>query len=726
MIIIEVKNNLVKLCYEEDLTLSGFILIKDAEKNYIAQILHLEATRAGKIAVAKLLFIYNNGIFAYDGSIPSLKSEIETFSQEAFSKFFEPQNPIILGKYLNSKSNFAVDADILKESPIILSEKFYVTKALLNNLAIQLQARKEKIIVFDTTGIFKNNKITVSKDFKLPLNNNFIDWIYKNEFSDVTDESKAIIRSVFDELSEYSKTVDFIPFNTFKSVIDAEFVRTRMFQLVILKNKIKQLGEAGIFAQEAPEYDILKTKLETLNTIVIDLSKTKSSLRFEIIKYIYSILKTTNSNYYAFTPLDNEISEKMFINDIYEAENIHTTIICDYNYEHLDELKKHSKNMIMFTPLKQQKDYGGYNVLLQKLAEDEFIAYGKMTKFVPIICRMSQISASDIFIPQTENKTNSAITVFDSSTANIPKEDIKELSDVIETETNLTNENNITEKINEIEEENIENVISTNVNNSTDIDDIIEDTTLTSKNTEESIYTNTEIENTDIKEDDFDENNITENDTNMTLEIQPDNLINADESTITGNIDTNSHDSLKKALEQVPELNEDEELSDDDLDMIESLSKPDNEIEAISPDMQNKNSQVENTQTQNDEIIKTEEANIANETYENSSEENNTNTFEDTVEEQDIQTISPPEIEETLQTRANTTPVVPEYKAEFPNEDRVNSDPIEQGDRVIHEEFGEGVVEKMINYGDKVLCSINFASVGRRLLNPDISEMRKI
>ena len=44
----------------------------------------------------------------------------------------------------------------------------------------------------------------------------------------------------------------------------------------------------------------------------------------------------------------------------------------------------------------------------------------------------------------------------------------------------------------------------------------------------------------------------------------------------------------------------------------------------------------------------------------------------------------------------------------------------------MHDEFGEGVVEKLINYGDKVLCSINFASVGRRLLNPEISEMRKI
>ena len=71
-------------------------------------------------------------------------------------------------------------------------------------------------------------------------------------------------------------------------------------------------------------------------------------------------------------------------------------------------------------------------------------------------------------------------------------------------------------------------------------------------------------------------------------------------------------------------------------------------------------------------------------------------------------------------------PTVPVYSADIPDEDRVNRVKFQQGDRVLHEEFGEGVVEKMIAYGDKELCSINFGSVGRRLLNPEITEMRKI
>ena len=41
MNIIEIKNNLVKLSYNEDITLSSFIKISDVYNSYIAQILHL-------------------------------------------------------------------------------------------------------------------------------------------------------------------------------------------------------------------------------------------------------------------------------------------------------------------------------------------------------------------------------------------------------------------------------------------------------------------------------------------------------------------------------------------------------------------------------------------------------------------------------------------------------------------------------------------------------------
>ena len=70
--------------------------------------------------------------------------------------------------------------------------------------------------------------------------------------------------------------------------------------------------------------------------------------------------------------------------------------------------------------------------------------------------------------------------------------------------------------------------------------------------------------------------------------------------------------------------------------------------------------------------------------------------------------------------------MVPVYGADIPSEDIVESDPIDQGDNVHHAKYGNGVVEKMIKYGSKTLYSINFENVGRRLLDPTLTEIKKV
>lgn len=70
------------------------------------------------------------------------------------------------------------------------------------------------------------------------------------------------------------------------------------------------------------------------------------------------------------------------------------------------------------------------------------------------------------------------------------------------------------------------------------------------------------------------------------------------------------------------------------------------------------------------------------------------------------------------------TPVVPVYPAE--QEPTEESGDFQQGDSVTHPRYGRGVVEKIIKYGNKTLCSISFENVGRRLLDPTISELKKL
>ena len=69
-------------------------------------------------------------------------------------------------------------------------------------------------------------------------------------------------------------------------------------------------------------------------------------------------------------------------------------------------------------------------------------------------------------------------------------------------------------------------------------------------------------------------------------------------------------------------------------------------------------------------------------------------------------------------------PVVPVYPTEEQN-DETEID-YKQGDRVTHHRYGRGVVEKIIKYGNKTLCSISFENVGRRLLDPTITDLKKL
>ncbi len=55
-----------------------------------------------------------------------------------------------------------------------------------------------------------------------------------------------------------------------------------------------------------------------------------------------------------------------------------------------------------------------------------------------------------------------------------------------------------------------------------------------------------------------------------------------------------------------------------------------------------------------------------------------------------------------------------------------NSQNFDEGNRVFHAKYGEGTIEKIIVYGNKRLCSIQFDNVGRRLLDPKITTLHKV
>ena len=85
------------------------------------------------------------------------------------------------------------------------------------------------------------------------------------------------------------------------------------------------------------------------------------------------------------------------------------------------------------------------------------------------------------------------------------------------------------------------------------------------------------------------------------------------------------------------------------------------------------------------------------------------------------------EILESL-TENNSLPGVPIYHTQQPQTTAKSSDGmnITEGNIVYHEKYGRGVVEELFNYGKRTLCSIQFDNVGRRLLDPNLAELKQM
>ena len=186
------------------------------------------------------------------------------------------------------------------------------------------------------------------------------------------------------------------------------------------------------------------------------------------------------------------------------------------------------------------------------------------------------------------------------------------------------------------------------------------------------------------------------------VELNPDE---ADENDIVIDMEEDTEDELPenideqivKDVDKVFTTRKDDDISDSDLDFIDELNNDDgNLLEEVSD---------------SDAVLE-----------ELSESDENDGILEEPQEQLELKDDSDDEI---LETRSSSTPIVPVYDADIPQEDLVMSDPIQQGDTVTHAKYGSGVFEKIIKYGNKTLFSINFDNIGRRLLDPTLTEIKK-
>lgn len=765
MQVLEIKNNLVKIAYDvnDNLALSSFVIIEDTNTPYVAQVVNIKADKLTNFAIVKLLFTFNEeGILKnYNGTIPSLKSTVSILPSKELLDIIPIENNLTMGELAQQNVTLNVDKTILDNNLLVCSDNVENTNILLKNITKQID---EKIVIFDTDGLFDaENKITFGKDFKLPLNYDTINFIYENELDDVDATSRAVIQDIFIEVQEYTKNLPegYLPFETFINVVDQQYKETQIPQLVLLKNKLIKYRDLNAFAETLKDVLSLSIAIDKSKVTIIDISEMAPVLQKEIMSYTYGVMKGINETIYSFVKVDNANSSKRLLKTFLSRDGIYTTIICRHEYKYLPELKSAAQNLILFTPQTLQHDFAAYNTFLNKLNTDEFIIYGAHTQNIPLIVELDELeldtqndddeteSEKDIeeipssnVVPMPAPVQNTApqenVTVtpepeiqeeetfkapeveypdlgFDNET---PSSNEAQTVDFPETETlNVTEEQpeeNFTQielpetfeepEIEEVQQEEPEEDIQKNFDNEISQEPI----------EEEVFMPETDIPQVEINED-LAEQAIIEDINTPETPVDYASQEIEEQAPIYNILDDNEIDYQDAEPEVLP-LEPEIDYSVEDIDIEENYQEPQpyDENEAMIEQAAKDVDKLIYEKLPNEDVTLDDLSDLQSDEL----TEDDLNLIGDLASDNGI-TPAP-----ELEYNEEQPPVVPIYNAEDIEPQEQQS--LEPGDRVSSPKYGEGVVEKMIKYGNKMLCSIEFPNIGRRLLDPAMTEIKKL
>lgn len=765
MQVLEIKNNLVKIAYDvnDNLALSSFVIIEDTNTPYVAQVVNVKADKLTNFAIVKLLFTFNEeGILKnYNGTIPSLKSTVSILPSKELLDIIPIENNLTMGELAQQNVTLNVDKTILDNNLLVCSDNVENTNILLKNITKQID---EKIVIFDTDGLFDaENKITFGKDFKLPLNYDTINFIYENELDDVDATSRAVIQDIFIEVQEYTKNLPegYLPFETFINVVDQQYKETQIPQLVLLKNKLIKYRDLNAFAETLKDVLSLSIAIDKSKVTIIDISEMAPVLQKEIMSYTYGVMKEINETIYSFVKVDNANSSKRLLKTFLSRDGIYTTIICRHEYKYLPELKSAAQNLILFTPQTLQHDFAAYNTFLNKLNTDEFIIYGAHTQNIPLIVELDELeldtqndddeteSEKDIEeipssnvvpmpapVQNTAPQENVTVTpepeIQEEETFKAPEVEYPDLGfdnetpssneaptvDFPETETlNVTEEQpeeNFTQielpetfeepEIEEVQQEEPEEDIQENFDNEISQEPI----------EEEVFMPETDIPQVEINED-LSEQAIIEDSNISETPAEYTSQATEEQAPIYNILDDNEIDYQDAEPEVLP-LEPEIDYSVEDIDIEENYQEPQpyDENEAMIEQAAKDVDKLIYEKLPNEDVTLDDLSDLQSDEL----TEDDLNLIGDLASDNGIT----PEPE--LEYNEEQPPVVPIYNAEDIEPQEQQS--LEPGDRVSSPKYGEGVVEKMIKYGNKMLCSIEFPNIGRRLLDPAMTEIKKL
>lgn len=694
MKLLEIKNNLVKLSYGENEKpiLGKFIVLATSEKSYVAQLVNLKSDNVNNFAIAKLLFTFTpDGVVDnYDGSIPSMSSQLSFLDSAELLDLLPVETAVKIGQLAQQNESLSLDISVFEHNFTVFAERETDKTTFISNCIRQLFQMKEKSVIVDLNNNFTDySRIEFAKDFKLPLNSEMIDFIFEYELAEVDPSTKAVIQDVFYAVQQYIKTLDFefLPIDNFVDVVANQYKETQMPELALLKNKLLKYRDSNIFANTKEEVLAFNQKLEEKNCSIVNLTDVNEALQKEVLVFVHKALESIKKYVYFFCPLTDGNSDKKLLKRFINNNHVFTTIIVSNSYKYVKELKSCAENVVIFAPEDAQHEFVAYNTFLNKLNLGECIVFGKLTQGIPFIVEMSDLdldlTKDDVlgdkyqFVPVQENVEMMATEDVELSktldNTDIPTSHLETSTLPEETSLQEAPVQNVAPQIDVAVEEQLEEPEVEDEKSSQE--ELPEEDVSPVDEEVLSPEGDVLVEYPDVPQDDFED-----------VSTTPSNIVEP-----VGNLlgDDLAEGDLE-ASEFPPQ--EDDDLGFDD---VVDLSGEDSGEEL--PDLTE------------DDLDFIEDNSVA------SQEE-----VEDVISEpmQGESYVEDPYIEEQ-------TPVVPVYPAQ---DTPIAEDDFQfsQGDAVTHPRYGRGVIEKIIKYGNKTLCSISFENVGRRLLDPSISEFTKL
>ncbi|MCQ2957399.1 MAG: hypothetical protein MJ180_00690, partial [Candidatus Gastranaerophilales bacterium] len=593
----------------------------------------------------------------------------------------------------------------------------------INLLIDNFYRLNKKLVIVDFKGNIDNDnskKIIAGEKVKLPLNAKILSSLCDDILQGVSIESKAVIEEILLELSEYARTSDlgFIPISQLIAVIDDFYKKSKITPLILLKNKLNHYRKQNIFADKKEELYALYNTIEEYNSIIFDLSNIQTDWQKAFFNNLIEFDERIKKDFYMHVSADENLFDNKIINYLlFKAikAGIKPIISANYRYLSFDNIFDFCNNTFLFKTYNALKKRPVLTDILQSLPQNTFITIGKLSgglilssntnsfenideesinnEIVEMVEEIQQEPANTELIEQTniENMNNA----FNQK----PSDALKKAMDLMNSPISPVNIIN-----NDVQEEAEAEKISTPAE--TTIPEVTKENVL-------------EFENADIPL--VEENTATVNQPEIQETQNTENIlqlenVNMHEVEVNNNTKTINTKPVEPVMETESE-SEEPELENADIEDLDFLNDTPQDIMQVQENDDDLLDLIDN----NDEQISSNVNDFENIEFDELETDVKTEDFENIPFEEII------EEQNNITRQMQSSEKIPVYEA---NSYEQKSDKkeinLKEGDLVKHSKYGVGTIKKITAHADKILCHINFDTCGRRLIDPEISEIQKI